>query len=142
MTAQAMGEGMDSSDKATNKASSGAYKYVMLQVFCIPIKGLAEDGDRSSPEVEVPLSKGEEGRALYERLSKANRALRTTPEFNAFWTKKSVDEAFRLLPASWRKNMVEERSDKAAEISELERLAADDTFPGDRPDNSNGDQHQ
>jgi hypothetical protein len=31
-----IGEGMDSSDKASNKAMSVAHKYALLQVFCIP----------------------------------------------------------------------------------------------------------
>ena len=30
------GEGMDSGDKATNKAMSAAFKYACMQVFCIP----------------------------------------------------------------------------------------------------------
>lgn len=36
VTASAFGEGLDVSDKATNKAMSGAYKYVLFQLFCIP----------------------------------------------------------------------------------------------------------
>lgn len=31
-----IGEGMDSGDKASNKAMSTAYKYAMMQLFCIP----------------------------------------------------------------------------------------------------------
>lgn len=31
-----LGEAMDSGDKATNKAMSAAYKYALMQVFCIP----------------------------------------------------------------------------------------------------------
>ena len=31
-----IGEGMDSSDKSTNKAMAVAMKYAMFQVFCIP----------------------------------------------------------------------------------------------------------
>jgi hypothetical protein len=33
------GEAMDSSDKATNKAMSAAYKYAAIQTFCIPTEG-------------------------------------------------------------------------------------------------------
>jgi hypothetical protein len=43
------GEGMDTGDKATNKAFSAAYKYAALQVFCIPTEG--EDADSTSPAV-------------------------------------------------------------------------------------------
>lgn len=32
-----IGEGMDTGDKATNKAMSTAYKYMAFQLFCIPV---------------------------------------------------------------------------------------------------------
>ena len=38
-TAKVCGEAMDSADKATNKAMSAAYKYMALQLFCIPTEG-------------------------------------------------------------------------------------------------------
>lgn len=44
------GEGMDSADKATNKAMSAAYKYACLQVFCIPTESLGPDADATTPE--------------------------------------------------------------------------------------------
>ncbi len=36
--ATTVGEAMDSSDKSSNKAMSAAFKYVMFQVFCIPVE--------------------------------------------------------------------------------------------------------
>lgn len=36
---RAIGEAMDSGDKATNKAMSAAYKYACFQAFCIPTEG-------------------------------------------------------------------------------------------------------
>ena len=36
VSATVIGEGMDSGDKATNKAMSIAFKYACFQVFCIP----------------------------------------------------------------------------------------------------------
>ena len=36
VTAVVIGEGMDSGDKATNKAMSIAFKYALFQIFCIP----------------------------------------------------------------------------------------------------------
>jgi hypothetical protein len=38
-TVHVIGEAMDSADKATNKAMSAAYKYMAMQVFCIPTEG-------------------------------------------------------------------------------------------------------
>jgi len=48
-----VGEGMDSGDKATNKAMSVAMKYAMFQVFCIPTEEM-QDSEKDSPE---PMSK-------------------------------------------------------------------------------------
>jgi hypothetical protein len=49
-TASAYGEAMDSGDKATNKAMSAAYKYMAMQLFCIPTEG---DNDADSQTHEV-----------------------------------------------------------------------------------------
>lgn len=43
------GEAMDSSDKATNKAMSAAYKYFAIQTFSIPTEG-DNDADAHTPE--------------------------------------------------------------------------------------------
>ena len=41
-----IGEGMDSGDKATNKAMAIAFKYAAFQVFCIPTKEMIDpDGE-------------------------------------------------------------------------------------------------
>jgi hypothetical protein len=49
-TAKVFGEAMDSADKSTNKAMSAAYKYVVMQTFCIPTEG-DNDADASHHEV-------------------------------------------------------------------------------------------
>mgnify|MGYP001305621317 CR=1 FL=1 len=53
-TARTFGEAMDSSDKATNKAMSAAYKYMALQTFAIPTEG---DNDADSHTHEVATKK-------------------------------------------------------------------------------------
>lgn len=45
-----VGEGMDSGDKATNKAMSAAFKYACFQTFCIPTENLIDDPDTDTPE--------------------------------------------------------------------------------------------
>ena len=40
---QVYGEAMDSGDKATNKAMTAAYKYMLNQAFCIPTEGVSKD---------------------------------------------------------------------------------------------------
>jgi hypothetical protein len=45
-----VGEGMDSGDKATNKAMAIAMKYAMFQVFCIPTEEMKDpDGETPPP---------------------------------------------------------------------------------------------
>ncbi len=47
---EALGEGMDSADKASNKAMSSAYKYALFQLLCIPTE--AVDSEEDSYEVK------------------------------------------------------------------------------------------
>lgn len=49
-TVKTFGEAMDSADKATNKAMSAAYKYAVMQTFCIPTEG-DNDADAITHEV-------------------------------------------------------------------------------------------
>ncbi len=49
VTAVVVGEASDTSDKATNKCLSIAYKYAMLQIFAIPTEDI-EDPDRENAE--------------------------------------------------------------------------------------------
>lgn len=51
VTAVVIGEGMDTGDKATNKAMSIAFKYACFQVFCIPTEEM-QDPDAERPELE------------------------------------------------------------------------------------------
>ena len=53
VSAVVIGEGMDSGDKASNKAMSVAMKYAMFQVFCIPTEEMA-DPDAETPEPSKP----------------------------------------------------------------------------------------
>ena len=54
-----IGEGMDSGDKATNKAMAIAFKYACFQTFCIPTEELMDDPDKESPEAgKTPRSDG------------------------------------------------------------------------------------
>lgn len=48
-----VGEGMDSGDKATNKAMAIAFKYACFQVFCIPTEEM-KDPDGEIPEPVAP----------------------------------------------------------------------------------------
>ena len=53
VSAVVIGEGMDSGDKASNKAMSVAMKYAMFQVFCIPTEEM-QDPDADTPLPSCP----------------------------------------------------------------------------------------
>lgn len=48
------GEGIDQSDKASNKAMSVALKYALIQVLCLPTHEPYVDADAESPEAPAP----------------------------------------------------------------------------------------
>ena len=66
------GEAMDSADKATNKAMSAAYKYMALQLFCIPTEA---DNDADAVHHDVaPQDNGptEAGQAVLDAIAAAD----------------------------------------------------------------------
>lgn len=76
-TIKSFGEAMDSSDKATGKAMSSAYKSAVLQAFCIPTA--SQDADAESPEVGAVAGPAEPspqpGKTASAARSFAGRAL-------------------------------------------------------------------
>lgn len=62
-TVRTFGEAMDSSDKATNKAMSAAYKYAALMAFAIPTEG-DNDADATSHDVAADMPDAEWSRLV------------------------------------------------------------------------------
>lgn len=68
VSATVIGEGMDSGDKASNKAMSVAFKYAMFQLFCIPTEEMV-DPDQDTYEVapkqpaQQPKQQAKQGKA-------------------------------------------------------------------------------
>lgn len=63
-----VGEGMDSGDKATNKAMSIAFKYACFQLFCIPTEEMeAGDSRPVDPDGESHKVIGKRGQTLTEK---------------------------------------------------------------------------
>lgn len=90
-----VGEGMDSGDKATNKAMAIAMKYALFQVFCIPTEEM-KDPDGETPEGSKPknqLISAEDAKRLQEimenkglnvqALLQKNYSLNSTAELNS-----------------------------------------------------------
>ena len=65
------GEGMDSGDKATNKAMAIAFKYALFQVFCIPTEEM-KDPDSETPEPSKPILSEKQINRLYAIAKNAN----------------------------------------------------------------------
>lgn len=73
-----VGEGMDSGDKASNKAMAVAFKYACFQVFCIPTEEMAV----SDPDRETPAESMNAGlSAVLGRLGDA----KTIDDLNTLW---------------------------------------------------------
>lgn len=78
------GEAMDSSDKATNKAISAAYKYCCLTTFCIPTEG-DNDADSSHIELkEIEIDYEKEAQELKELKEKSINKLKIKEEVKTF----------------------------------------------------------
>ena len=90
-----IGEGMDSGDKATNKAMAIAMKYALFQVFCIPTEEM-KDPDGETPEGSKPRSStisAEDAKRLHEMMEakglnvqallQKNYSLNSTAELNS-----------------------------------------------------------
>lgn len=63
-----VGEGMDSGDKATNKAMAIAFKYACFQVFCIPTEEM-KDPDGESHDVRPGNSQKKKGAGGYSQAN-------------------------------------------------------------------------
>lgn len=55
VSATTTGEGIDTSDKATNKAMSAAFKYAFFELFCVPTAAV-EDSDYTNSSIDGPLN--------------------------------------------------------------------------------------
>jgi hypothetical protein len=116
-----MGEAMDSSDKATNKAMSAAYKYAALMTFAIPTEG-DNDADAHTPEVVAePAKKPKPATITEAQLTELEKLFRNlgvpVAEFLAVAKVASLNE----LPAAWFDRAKQWVNDKAAE----KRVAAE-----------------
>ena len=67
VTSVIVGEGMDTGDKATNKAMSIAFKYACFQLFCIPTEETHPDPDKDTNELTPDTGKA---RSAAHNLSK------------------------------------------------------------------------
>lgn len=93
ISATVIGEGMDTGDKATNKAMSIAFKYACFQVFCIPTEEMV-DPDAEVHEVKPKTEK------KAEKKEEPKQNLKATPKQIELLKKLVPDEAWGAM-LSW-----------------------------------------
>lgn len=68
-----IGEGLDTGDKATNKAMAIAYKYACFQVFCIPTEEMSDPDEESVEFDEAKQLKNDTAKGM-ERVKTSKKA--------------------------------------------------------------------
>ena len=86
-------EGLDSGDKATNKALSAALKYALIQTFSIPTEDMAE-ADLDSPEIGASTK----GVALASVSSVSNETAKSYVDTQASLAPLTKTSSFRKKP--------------------------------------------
>ncbi|QMP84100.1 DNA single-strand annealing protein [Streptomyces phage Alderaan] len=76
------GEAMDTADKSTNKAMSAALKYMLFQVFMIPVDARSiDDGDRDHPVMSnAPQERQQQQRRPQQQQPRGQRGQRGRPQ--------------------------------------------------------------
>ena len=102
-----IGEGMDSGDKATNKAMAIAFKYACFQIFCIPTEEM-HDPDAESPELgtQEPMINSTQMRSITD-LSIA---------YSDLLFGKSASDVMDLIKSKYKFKEVSELTQKSADI--------------------------
>ena len=90
VSATVIGEGMDTGDKATNKAMSIAFKYACFQVFCIPTEEMV-DPDAEVHEVKAKTEK------KAEQKPEPKQDLKATPKQIEVLKKIISDESWAAM---------------------------------------------
>lgn len=91
-----IGEGMDSGDKATNKAMSIAFKYACFQLFCIPTEEMV-DPDAECHEVAPKKANSNTAdntgsKATPAQINAINKMCNNTNDVLAYYKVNSLDE--------------------------------------------------
>lgn len=85
-----IGEGMDSGDKASNKAMSVAFKYAVFQAFCIPTEAVDPDGD--TPPASKPTRQPNQPQPVQTKQEQKQPSR---------WTAEQGEEMRNLLSAKY-----------------------------------------
>jgi len=114
VSATVIGEGMDSGDKATNKAMSTAFKYACFQVFCIPTEEMV-DPDAEVHEVVPKTTKA-------EKEPEAEKPKKTSEDMTKEKEKISESDLETLRKMINRDNISEEKLLETYKVTAAEEL--------------------
>ena len=95
-----MGEGRDTSDKATNKAMAAAHKDALLQTFCIPTEDIGlDDPDAETPEPVQPKQDARpqimSGPVDFDKVRAELARMTKEQDVLGYWRKVGVEEGHR-----------------------------------------------
>ena len=88
--ATVIGEGMDSGDKATNKAMSIAFKYACFQVFCIPTEEMV-DPDSECHDV-APNKQNKPSKASNEQIEAIKNIITDIPAMLKYYKIDKIED--------------------------------------------------
>lgn len=108
-----VGEGMDSGDKASNKALAAAFKYACFQTFCIPTEDL-KDPDEESPEVAPKRGRINEQQAKELMLE----LIRLNIKLPAFLQANQLQDVHELTEGQWEDTMAQLKNRPKKRVAE------------------------
>lgn len=122
-----VGEGLDTGDKATNKAMAVAYKYACFQVFCIPTEEMS-DPDSESQELEEG-NKQKDKKPTEKKSSKSSKAdapKQQESQNQAMANKNSEDEIITESMVNTIRSMMNKKGVREQQIFDLKSVTAKD----------------
>lgn len=112
-----IGEGMDSGDKATNKAMAIAFKYACFQLFCIPTEEMVDpDAETHKPQPAAGQKKGE-ARAPQDCQGMAIKDAQKAGQPAAENVEKATPEMIEAI-----RNLVEKYSHKGLKMDKILKM--------------------
>lgn len=103
-----IGEGMDSGDKATNKAMSIAFKYACFQVFCIPTEEMKDPDEDTPPPSKTALEEQIKTtkRLVFEHCGKDKAAA------ERYWEESIAGDADSVDKLKWHQEVVKKAMER------------------------------
>lgn len=126
VSAVVIGEGMDSGDKATNKAMSIAFKYACFQIFCIPTEEM-KDPDAECHEPSRPVLEQKYVNTLFGELQRTGVGLK------GVLAKYKVSDVHDLSLEQWKAAMDCLRAKPDRPVPTIPESAQDPALPWNEP---------